>query len=155
MQLPEHLQRGFHILAPRDTHWRPATCAEVECDRYVYGFDVRIDESDLLPMGGAERAAWIRTQAKLPGGKRYTEEWREPNGITVFKFPPGLIAWGAEHEDHRVRIDRPELFVASHINDSGRRVVQRHDGAEAGAVNWVDQFATHQDELASEHAKGA
>lgn len=149
-RLPDHLKQGYHILAPVATHWRPATCEEVGCDRYINGFEVHVDESDLQPLGGAERAEYIRNGS----GRKYSE-WRTQAGITIFRFPPGQKPFGDEHDQHRVRLDRPELFVVSEVNPhSGRREFTRHDGAQDGAVNWVDQFANHQDKLAAKAAEG-
>lgn len=132
--------RQFHILAPVATHWRPATCAEVECAKHVNGFELTFDESDDRPGGGREAAAYFRS--KYRGLAGFTE-WRRPDQATVFRLPPGLKPPGFEHDEHRIRIERPEAFVESDTTTG--RILRVHDGAEDGAVNWVEDFATNQE----------
>jgi hypothetical protein len=140
MQIPPWMTKNYVILAPVATHWRPATCEEVACNRFTHGFDVWCDESDDSPAGGAARARYLRSGVH---GRRF-EEYRAPGqSMVVFKFPPGQVAFGDEHQNHRIRIERPEIFT---VRDPVRGDLV-HDGAEGGAVNWVDDFATNQDQV--------
>lgn len=142
--IPAHLQRHFTIQAPLATHWRWATCAEKQCRKWVEGYEIRIDVSDKSDLVVA-RLKYIRDRNIGP----YTE-YKDSSGWAVFRFPPFTRVVG--HKDyHRIRIERPELFQ---VTDGMTGQTVTHRGREAGAVDWVDQFAEHQDKLASKHREG-
>lgn len=101
-QGPPQLYQSFTIKAPIATHWRPGTCYEDDCDQYVNGFYLDVDESDLHLNGGAARAHYIRHDKS----RKHTEE-RLPTGLTRFAFPPGTNCFGK----HIVRSDRPSVLV--------------------------------------------
>lgn len=132
--------KTYQILAPVSTHFKPARCADVDCPRHQLGWLTVVDEGTDL---GQRQAHYIRTGA----GRGFTE--RREGALTVFEFPAGQECF----TQHRVRVERPEIFVVRdgdwRGNPRGTRP-RRH----ANANDWVDDFQNHQSALADRLAKG-
>lgn len=134
---PVGAYQTFSISAPSATHWRRATCDEVECWAYRNGFTLAIDERTQQGQG---QAYYIRKQS----GRRFRET-RDERGLTIFNFEAGQSCFNAD--SHRTRIDRPEILVVRpgdwRGNPDGPSAVRRHTRPE----HWVEEFAEHQDML--------
>lgn len=144
--LPAHM-KNYVILAPPATHFRPATCAEVQCRAFTAGWETHLDEAT---EDGKQLAAYVRSGKH---GNQFTEWRAERSTITVFRFPPWQPnPFGLEHRKHLVKLDRPEIFAVRDV-DTGFELKQ-HRGAENGAQDWVDDFATNQAAVAKEYEKG-
>lgn len=131
--------KTYQIVAPARTHYREATCVEVGCKAYAGGFRSRIDVSTDL---GRRQAKYIEERA----GRRYT---RTVTGTVVtYDFPPGQRCFNT----HRVPLDREPLYVVRdgdyRGNPRGTRPVTRRAG------EWVDDFATHQQQIADMRKRG-
>ena len=148
-ELPPSAFRTYLIAAPLSTHWRgPVPCSEYECDAYLKGWDSLIDESTDL---GRRQALYIRRES----GRRFTEE-RQPDGLTRFSFEAGQEGFASrvasqDHSRHMVRLEREEAYVERGGDWRGavgqRRVHKR-------PADWVDSFATNQDNLATIAKRG-
>lgn len=140
-QLPAAAYKTYQIISPKSTHFRPATCAEIDCDMYRYGWKSIIDESTEL---GKQQAHFIRYDSR----RSFTTE-KLPNGLTTFTFEAGQQCF----QQHQVRLDRPEIYV---VRDGDFRGNPR--GTEPrihkNAADWQDDFANHQDKLASQIREG-
>lgn len=139
--LPAHHMKTYQVLAPLNTHWRKATCAEFGCDKYLNGwFSIFAADSP--------QAEYIRHDKT----RRHVEE-RLDGGLAKFTFEAGqeFFAGSPEH-DHRVLTGRPERLIVRGGDWRGnpRGEVREHVSAE----DWVDDFATHQDRLAQQAQKG-
>ena len=134
--------RTFTIAAPRQTHWRPATCAEVRCAAYLNGWVTCTDESTQL---GQRQADFIRHDRT----RRHTET-RTAAGITEFTFEPGQQGYAPAH-DHYART-RPDIFIARDGNFLGNPTGVRR--VHANAADWADDFANHEDRLATLRNRG-
>ena len=132
-ELPAAGYKTYQIVAPLSTHFRPATCAEIDCPAYTHGFRTTVDERTDL---GAGQAHYIRRDA----GRRFTEEQAE-DGRTVFTFEPGQKCF----EPHRLRLDRPERFLVRDGDWRGNPTGQRYEHTNAGL--WQEDFAEHQDRI--------
>ena len=44
--LPAHAMKTYQIYSPISTHYRPATCAEVQCAAYEHGWRTRVEGLD-------------------------------------------------------------------------------------------------------------
>jgi len=115
--------KAYQIVAPVSTHFRKATCKEVECRGYVNGWVTRV-----LP--DSPQALYIRAHS----GRRFIES-RNEDGTASFTFPPGQMCFRAS--DHHVSLEREPIYV---VRD--RDAVSRRE-----SHNWVDDFATHQQSL--------
>ena len=140
-QMPAAAYRTYQIAAPLSTHFRPATCAEVNCPAYLHGFQTSVDESADL---GQRQAHYIRHDAT----RRHTER-RAETGLTVFEFEAGQRCF--EAAGHRARVDREERFL---IRGGDWRGNPRGDRREVSATSWVDDFGEHQETLANVFEKG-
>lgn len=136
---PEHY-KTYQIVAPRATHTRPATCAEVECANYTRGFKVACDTSTAL---GSAQAKYI---AEI-SGRQYKAT---THGTMVeFAFPAGQHCFAR----HRVSNEREPLFVVKggdHRGNPRGIAATRH----ANADEWVDDFANHQIKVAERFERG-
>ena len=127
--------RVYRIASPIATHWRPASCADVDCPAWANGWATVVDEGTVLGQGQAD---YIRAGA----GRRYTED-RISGGRTRFTFDAGQPCFRAV--DHRVPLDRPEVYTVATAAGTSRH----RNGAD-----WVDDFSTHLDHLKTLQQKG-
>jgi hypothetical protein len=129
---PENYQ-SYQIAAPVSTHWRDAACEEVNCEKYLQGFALVIDETSPLGQFQADYARHDRS--------RGCSESRDEMGMTVFTYPPGNPCF----EPHKKRIERMEHFLITggdwRGNPRGTPAVQLRPD------QWVDDFACHQDRI--------
>jgi hypothetical protein len=141
---PEPLMRPeayktYSMVSPLSSHFRPATCAEVDCPHYLNGWRVRLE--NLTP---------DLQHAARKSGRKYVEQ-PVAAGETYLVFEAGQPCFKAS--EHRARIDRPPLYVVRDGDHRGNprgtkaRLFQRAD-------QWVDDFATHQQSIADEIQKG-
>lgn len=162
--LPASRYDTFQIVAPLATHHRYARCDEVDCPQWRLGWRTLADEST---SEGQRIAHTIRGMRH----RRWTE-CRDPVGVTVFAFEPGQWCFRCPppsvagrrvgelsqlleqyaHLWHRKLLDRQELYLHG-IGDHrlyDPRQAYRHDRPE----NWTDEFANHQDRLATRLHRG-
>lgn len=142
-KLPASAMKTYSILAPTPTHFRPATCAELDCPQHVHGWLTTVDERTDLGQG---QAYYIRKQS----GRRFTEV-RTPLGLTEFTFEAGQRCFRAG--EHQTRLERPEIFVVrdgDHRGNPRGTATRRH----ASAADWQDDFASHQQTLADKFQEG-
>lgn len=136
--LPVGAMKTYEIRMPKQTHWREATCAEVECPEFQNGWTTRLPR-------GSELVDVLRRS-----GRRFHEITDLTSPELEFIFEPGQPCFRAT--THRVRVDRPELFVVREGDWRGnpRGTSRQHRRPE----DWVDDFATHQDKLATALERG-
>ncbi len=131
--------KSFSITQPRATHWRAATCAEVECSDHVRGWWSEFDTR--TPQGKAQEA-YVRHSS----GRAFRQVLERPDGqplpagVVRFEFQPGQQCFHA-HE-HKVRLDVPEVF-ATRIGDFRSRTAPQTCSADG----WVNQFLEHDERL--------
>ncbi len=130
----------YQWLAPKASHFRPATCEEVECQEYLLGFVVTVDEHTEL---GQKQAHYIRHDRS----RRHEEIRTIDSTLTEFIFEPGQTGFGHQHQ---VQI-RPEIFVKKdgdfRGNPTGRKQILSQQ-------DWKDDFGEHLENLADEQEKG-
>lgn len=138
-KLPAHLVKTFQVVSPPATHWRPATCEEVECEQYRHGWRVRVE-------GLTEADVHTATHC----GRVFTVQ-HVAEGETWLVFRAGQPCFRASQ--HKVRVDRPELYFVRdgdwRGNPRGTRPRQ-HTRPD----HWVEEFGEHQQNLADEIEKG-
>lgn len=98
-KMPVQAYKTYEIAMPKATHWRKATCDEVDCAHYRQGWVTRVDESIDL---GRSQAHYIRTQSR----RGFTEE-RDAAGLTVFTFEAGQRCF----REHETPLARPQLHA--------------------------------------------
>lgn len=130
-RLPVQSMQTHHILAPASSHWRKATCAEVGCLPYHHGW--------VLPLEGLDEGdIW---QARN-SGRGYRQETNE-DGKVFLHFEAGQPCFRAS--THRIRIERPELFI---VRNGDWRGTDNEDPIRfSSAESWRDHLGTHLDKL--------
>lgn len=96
---PTGSQQHFKIVRPLETHWRAATCREVDCPWFIEGWRT------IVPTVG-DKADYIRHRS----GRHFTEKQVE-GGMSEFAFPAGQEAGGFHEYQHRRPLDKQEFFT--------------------------------------------
>ncbi|WP_432010188.1 hypothetical protein [Streptomyces cucumeris] len=139
VKMPAEFFKTYAVVAPLGTHFRPATCAEVDCPHYLGGWRVRVESltPDLL-------------HTARTSGRRYAEH-QVAQGETYLVFEAGQPCFKASQ--HRARIDRPELYV---VRDGDHRGNPRGTKARLHQrpADWVEDFAEHQSAINDAIEKG-
>lgn len=151
-QLPAHNMQTYQVASPLTSHWRPATCAEVDCEQHRNGWVTAVDESTDL---GQRQAHHIRTNCRpvdklaARGTVRRYSETRTPEGWTAFRFPAGQECFA----EHKVPLERPELYI---VRDGDWRGNPRgtQPRRHARPEDWVEDFSEHHDRLATLRNRG-
>lgn len=138
--MPAHAYKTYSVVSPLKTHFRPASCEEMACPHYMHGWRVRIEglPPDML-------------HAARTSGRKWVEQ-SIAEGETYLVFAAGQPCFRAS--EHRTRVsDRPPLYV---VRDGDHRGNPRGTKPRVhhSPDNWLDDFATHQQSIADEIAKG-
>lgn len=129
--------KTYSIHAPLRTHFRKATCAEVDCPDYLHGWRVRLE------ILNEEQRVWVRQT-----GRRFTE-LAVRAGETWLVFEAGQLCFRAT--EHRARVEREELYV---IRDGDTRGNPTGRVDRVSGTQWNDDFGEHQQRLADLQQKG-
>lgn len=136
-KLPVTAMKTYSVRMPVASHFRKATCAEVDCPAYLNGWRTVLTDGQ-VDMIDALRAS----------GRQFRED--VDGQVHTFWFEPGTPCFRAT--EHRLSLERdPILTVRAgdwRGNPSGW--VQRHTRAE----DWVEDFALHQQRVADQAEKG-
>lgn len=137
-KLAPHLYKSYAITAPRSTHTRPATCAEVDCQPWQHGWATTVQP-------GSQDEAVIKAS-----GRRWVSVERVEGGFLRYTFPPGQPCFAAS--THRTFLEREPLYrvLAGDWRNARAPVLRAH----TRAADWVDDFATHQQTIADAVARG-
>lgn len=133
--LPPQLRTTFGIHKPTDTHYRPASCAEVDCADHTRGWTTRVltgsDDERLLQRAMSGRVDRHRRRAIA----------RPDGGFMVYAFPAGQPCLKAS--SHRVTLDRPPIHI---IRGGDHRL--SFDEQQVSGEQWINEFGDHQGDLA-------
>lgn len=126
----------FNIQSPLATHWREATCEEVDCEPYRTGWRLRYDT--LTP-----ELQYTATHT----GRHYTtfttdfdpdtQEFYNPPA-TFLVFEAGQPCFNSRH--HRLPVGRPEVYRT--LNEQDRSTV-----LHTSPQSWVDQCGEHVEKI--------
>jgi len=135
--------KSYSMRRPRSTHWRRATCEEVDCRAYIEGFVTTVDIGTEL----GQRQFHFITHDK----KRSYSMQRVGPTVVKFLFKPGTICMG--YEDHKVPLDKLPFFLV-HEGDWRGNPRGGSPFVHKRVIDWVDDFATHQMKLAETLRRG-
>lgn len=132
-KLPPGAMQTYEIDAPLETHWRSATCEEVECAAYLQGWT-----SDVPPDSDGEARIKSTYDSEIRRGQVTTTV--TPEGFTRYHFPAGTPCF--RRIWHKLPLERPGIYTLRTGDWRGTDGIIRtfNSGDE-----WVDSFATHQD----------
>lgn len=142
-KMPAQAYKTYGWSQPARTHFRPATCDEVDCDAYRNGWVTTVDLSTDLGQRQYEYITHDRT--------RGCSMQRVSMTLVKFVFRPGNRCFRSG--DHKLPVGRPAtLYVAEGDWRGNPRgiPVRVHRTPE----NWVEDFALHQDRLATVIQRG-
>lgn len=139
--MARHRYKTFQIVSPLTTHYRKATCAEVDCAHHLNGWATTV-----LP--GSHDEAAIR-QA-LAAGWKATESLAD-GGFLTFAFQPGQRCFASLGKGHLVPLDREPLFLVRRGDHRGLDAPER---VHRRPGDWVDDFSAHQQKLADKFQEG-
>jgi hypothetical protein len=131
----------YGMALPLKTHWVPASCEEVNCEPFLYGFVTTIDVS--TPLGQKQYDFLIKDR------KRTYSLQRPSMHIFKFIYPPGTICMA--YADHKLPKDRPGTFYKRR---GDYRLVGQRPQIFKRPEDWVDEFGNHQLKLAALIQKG-
>lgn len=121
----------YQIAKPLETHSVKATCEEVTCENWQWGWVSKIDEST---SHGQIASGYIRTERA--GQFKESKEMVKGKQLTCFWFEPGNRCF--ESDSHRKSLDREAFYF---VHDGGHSF--QHDNG----LNWVEDFDSHQNKL--------
>lgn len=125
--------RTFSAVMPAATHFEPATCEQVQCQRWAEGFAVLIDTST---QEGRDRYDWIKAH---PGGRSW---YRSQEGdVARLDYPPGNQCY----EQHRRMLDKPALLLVRRGAHTQRGVVDRLpvERQHVSGANFMEDLREH------------
>jgi hypothetical protein len=133
--------KTYALSLPKQTHYRKATCQEVDCEAYANGWVTKIDVTTDL---GQRQAKYIRDHS----GRTFQDVTAIGSPVREFMFPSGQQCFA----DHQVPLERDPIFVVRdgdwRGNPTGRRM------QHAKAQDWIDDFGEHQQNIADAKEKG-
>ena len=161
--VPQRMMKTYGIVRPPD-HFRPATCAEVDCEAYTHGW-----VSTML--AGSDDLAFLTQRVcrgDVDGWHRHFTTELAPDGFVRLTFPPGQPCFRVS--SHRVSVERPPIFLVrpgdarSNPRDrSGRpfgdpvtsvRLAQAQGRIHTRPEHWVEDSAETLDRVRSAREKG-
>lgn len=127
------MYKTYQIAQPVDTHFRQASCAEVECANYQNGWITKVPiDSDFERLVRSSGRRWAAV--------------RQEGGEMVFTFAPGTPCF--QESQHRVSLERPALFIVKDGDFRGNPTgfQRQHTKPEF----WVEDFAEHQERVSKD-----
>jgi len=116
--------RTYAVTMPIPTHFRPATCAEVQCRAHVNGWKT------IVPTDSPQ-AQYIRSAS----GRKFVET-RAADGLAEFRFEAGQQCFAAS--EHRASLERDPNFT---VRENG--LTRTHTRGEL----WVEDMSHHLDRI--------
>lgn len=135
---PVSAYKTYALRAPKETHYRPATCEDIRCPAWLNGWKTVVPSDSL-------QAQYIRAKA----GRQYTEA-PAGNGLAEFRFPAGQRCFGADK--HVKPLEREPLYIVRAGDWRGNPTgeVRTH----TRGADWVDDFGEHQLKIADLKNRG-
>lgn len=115
-------QKLYRISSPAETHYRKATCQEVDCERYANGWRVKVNG---LP---ADLLKYITNS-----GRKFSEV-RVSDTETWLIYPGGQQCF----DNHQVSLEKPALYI---VRD--RAGIRQHTKPE----HWVEENSENLDRI--------
>jgi hypothetical protein len=136
---PASAYKTYSVKAPISTHFRKATCEEISCPDFLYGWRVRVESLTPVLLHTAKNC-----------GRKFTQV-HVSEGETFLVYEAGQTCFHAAK--HRTRIERPELYI---VRDGDRRGNPRGtpDRIHKNGVEWAEDLHEHTDKLAEARKDG-
>lgn len=138
---PRQAYKTYGLSMPLETHWRPATCEEVDCGAWKHGW---VTTTDLDTELGRQQYELITHDRE----RRYTMQ-RVSLTLVKFVYGPGFPCFA--RSKHRVPLERPARFIVAHGDWRGYLERPR---VHSRAADWVEDFAIHADKIKTAVGRG-
>lgn len=130
-RMPPQYYKNYRISTPLETHYRRATCQEIDCEAFRDGWTMHKEKL---------------TPQMLFAIKQSRRKYREINmapGETYLVFEPGQVCFKAPQ--HRVSLERPEFYFAGRglYTIFNERTATRHTKPEF----WIEDMQEHLDTI--------
>ncbi len=135
--MPASAYKTYALSAPVATHFRTATCQEVNCEGHRIGWTTVIDVATEL---GRKQSNYIR----LASGRSYTVT--EIGTLVSFVFAAGQTCF----TEHKLKLERDPHFYTFPGDWRGRM----GDVQIRRPADWVEDFAEHQDNIKTAIERG-
>ena len=140
---PPNAYKTYELRSPLATHHRPATCEEVGCLQWARGWLTTV------PAGsGDEQLVRRMASGEMDNRRRYFTETRD-GGMISFRFEAGTSCFRVG--THTTNLGRPPIMI---VRDGDFRASTGNSRVHSREDDWVDDFATHQQQLADEIERG-
>lgn len=138
---PSQAYKTYSMRFPLKTHWRQATCEEVDCEAYRCGWVTTVDIGTEL----GQKQFYFITHDK----ERSCSMQKSGDTLFKFLFGPGQRCFASGN--HRVRLERiPQALVIPGDFRQRTGPVQVHKRID----DWVDDFANHQNRIKTQLERG-
>lgn len=130
--------KTYQIVSPLSTHWRPATCAEMDCPNYLKGWRLRVEGLPLDMLHAAKTS-----------GRKFSELNVSENENWLV-FEAGQPCFRAS--EHRALLDKQEIYIVRGGDYRGNPTgeVRKH----TSPIFWREDFAEHQEKVARQIQQG-
>lgn len=130
--------KTYQIVSPLKTHWRAATCPEVQCAEYERGWKLRVEGLAPEMLHAAKTSGRKYTELNISA----TENW--------LVFEAGQPCFRARL--HKKLLDKQEIFIARDGDFRGNPTgnYRKHTRPEF----WLEDFQEHQDKVARQIERG-
>lgn len=145
VQSPMHRMRTFELAQPFATHYRVATCAEVECRGYREDMTVTFDLTNAQHVADAN---WLRNHS----GLRYTYTMLDNDRKVQFVIPHGQTCLASRLRPHRVPLERDPFMIVRGGDFRGNPTGERR--THTSPESFVDEWATDLDKLNTVRERG-
>lgn len=131
-KLPAAAMLTHEVAAPLATHWRRATCEEVNCPEYLNGWMLALNGLD-------EGDIW---QARN-SGRRFREQPTDSGPVLIYEAGQSCF----RSFTHRLPVDRTPLFIARDGDWRGNPR-ETQPTVFSGADPFIDHMNTHLEKFA-------
>ena len=131
----------YQMSMPLRTHWRPATCEEVDCGPCLHGWVTTVDLS--TDLGQKQYEFITHDRERRPSMQRASMT------LVKFTYAPGFPCFN--RSKHRLPLERPAKFIVAHGD------FRRYLGpprVHVSADDWTEDFSIHQDKLRTALERG-
>lgn len=148
---PTHAYKTYAVKSPLSTHYRKATCREINCDAYLNGWYFFKDALDARMLHTATHS-----------GRKYIETYVDEGGLllgqtvaqgTYLVYHAGQTCF--KIDSHVITLERPELYFVGR-GDYRSFSTSAHSGTRqhTSPASFVDDWATHMDYLTTRIERG-
>jgi hypothetical protein len=119
-----HRTSIYQATYPLESHWRQATCKEVDCHNYVMGWVTRV-------VIGSDMDSYIKEVSKT---RKYNMV-RE-GGFNAYYFEAGQQCFSGEARQHRIKLERGAWLTKNAPSRSPLFLEQNAMDVD----QWIDEF---------------